>query len=272
MKIGIVGLGLLGGSIAKALKRVGHQIVGVDSNPAVLKQALKDGAIDVADGVESCAVVFVCLYPRDAVAYMLGTAFQKGALVTDICGVKRFVAENVAQKLHEAGVRYVGGHPMAGREVGGFENSDGRLFAGASYIITRDVYTSEVAAEQLAALAMEMGCGRVTYSTPEEHDRAIAYTSQLAHVVSNCYVKNPIAQKTGFSAGSFLDLTRVAKMNAAMWAELFIENGDFLAGDIDNIVQELQRLKTAVLSKDEALLCRLLDEGSKLKEKISEKF
>ncbi len=271
MKIGIAGLGLIGGSIAKALTAAGHAVYGFDINKEVESEAIACGAIaGIADFAKSEAV-FVCLCPRSAAAFMLDTPFAPGALVTDICGVKRFMYESVAQPLKARGVLYVGSHPMAGREVGGFANSSAELFSDASYIITREADTDEAAAEMLAALAADMGCGRVTYSSALEHDMEIAYTSQLAHVVSNCYVKNPAALKTGFSAGSFLDLTRVAKMDSAMWAELFLENADFLSRDIDIIVEELTRVRAAIEKGDEAELRSLLKQGSDIKGKISPK-
>ncbi len=271
MKIGIAGLGLIGGSIAKSLTAAGHAVYGFDINKEVEGAALECGAIAGRADFAECEAVFVCLCPRSAAAFMLDTAFAPGALVTDICGVKRFMYESVAEPLKARGVDYVGSHPMAGREVGGFANSSAELFFGASYIITREADTNEAAAEKLSGLARDMGCGRVTYSSAEEHDMEIAYTSQLAHVVSNCYMKNPAALKTGFSAGSFLDLTRVAKLDAAMWAELFLENADFLGKDIDIIIEELSRVRSAMQRGDEEELRVLLKQGSEIKEKISPK-
>lgn len=272
MKIGVVGLGLMGGSIAQALSRAGHSICAADKDPAVLERALADGTIAGRGGIEECPAVFVCITPRAAVDYMLHARFLPGAVVTDICGVKRYVADSVSEKLHKAGVRYVGGHPMAGREVGGYENSSVDLFKGASYILTRDTYTNSAAEQLVAGLAVELGCAHITYSTAEQHDKMVAYTSQLAHAVSNCYVKNPLATTPGYSAGSFLDLTRVARLDAAMWAELFVKNSDFLAEDIENIIEELNALKAALLKGDEAGLHTLLKQGSELRKKISKKY
>lgn len=271
MKIGIAGLGLIGGSIAKALTAAGHAIYGFDINKNVEQAALACGAITAIADFAECEAVFVCLCPRSAAAFILETDFAPNALVTDICGVKRFMYSSVAAPLRERGAYYVGSHPMAGREVGGFANSSAELFKGASYIITREAETDAVAVEKLAGLAADMGCGRVTYSSAQEHDLEIAYTSQLAHVVSNCYMKNPAALKTGFSAGSFLDLTRVAKLDAAMWAELFLENSDFLVKDIDIIIEELSRVRSAMQQGDEAALRELLKQGSDIKEKVSPK-
>ncbi len=267
MQIGIVGLGLMGGSIAKALRQnTNHRIIGIDKNDDVLASALQSGVIDDVQGLEGCDVVFVCLYPRDAVAYILNQSFRAGAVVTDICGVKRFTHRCMSQALHEKGIRYVGSHPMAGKEISGFGASEAGLFKGASYIITKDTFTDEHAVDILGVLAAEMGFARVTVSTPEEHDRVIAFTSQLAHAVSNSYVKNPEAGQRGFSANSFEDLTRVAKLDATMWAELFMENADYLCADIDDIIGHLTELKDAMEERDEELLRALLRRGSEIKE------
>ncbi|HBU11417.1 MAG TPA: prephenate dehydrogenase/arogenate dehydrogenase family protein [Clostridiales bacterium] len=270
MQIGIVGLGLLGGSLAKALKKnTPHRVFGVDLDEEVVKSALAAHAIDGTGRIEECDVVFLCLYPKAAVEYALNNTFKACAVVTDICGVKRFVSDAIAVPLRKRGIRYVGSHPMAGREVSGFAASDADLFHGASYIITQRADTDEDAVRVLSSLALSIGFASVTRSTPEEHDRIIAYTSQLAHVVSNCYMRNPDALQRGFSANSFLDLTRVAKLNPAMWAELFMENAEYLMEDISLFIENLSQIKGALLARDEESLRRLLKEGSDIKSKIS---
>ncbi len=270
MRIGIVGLGLIGGSIAKALKaNTRHFVAGCDRDEGVIRAAIGEGAIDGEGGISACDVVFCCLYPDAAVDYILNADFKPGAVVTDVCGVKRYIAQRVSAPLREKGVSYVGGHPMAGRELSGFAASVAQLFAGASYIICRGEDTDEAAVKLLSEVAVELGCARVTLCTPEEHDMAIAYTSQLAHVVSNSYVKNDMAVLKGFSAGSFEDLTRVARLNPCMWAELFIENGDFLCGHIDTLIGNMLEVRSAIMAGDFEKLSGLLAEGSRIKEAIS---
>ena len=267
MRIGIVGLGLMGASIAKALKKnTTHFIAGADIDHRVASQALREGVINEVDGIKRCDVVYCCINPRAAVEYIRDASFYQGAVVTDICGVKRFLSKSVSRLLKENKVRYVGSHPMAGREEGGYANSSAELFTGASYIICRDEYSDEEAVSLLAGLARDMGFAHISYSTPQEHDRVIAYTSQLAHVVSNAYVKNPLAQKKGFSAGSFEDLTRVARLDPKMWAELFIENEDNLCEDIDIIIEKLMEIRGAAANKDWLKLHNLLKEGSDIKQ------
>lgn len=267
MRIGVVGLGLIGGSLAKAFKaKTEHIVAGVDSDPAVIEAALADGAIDTEGGLELCDLVYCCLYPEAAAAYLLATRFKAGAVVTDMCGVKRWIMDRVSGPLRERGVLYVGSHPMAGREKSGYAASDARLFEGASYIMCRDEDTDEDAVRLLAEVAGQAGFKRITMCTPAEHDMVIAYTSQLAHVVSNSYVKNDLALEKGFSAGSFDDLTRVARLNPAMWAELFLDNGDFLCEHIDTLIANMCEMRAAIADGNKERLTALLREGSGIKE------
>lgn len=272
MKIGIVGLGLMGGSLAKAIKKhTVHTVYGNDSSTAVLDAAMQDGAIDKIGNIHECDLVFVCLYPRDTVEYLLNTDFKSTAIVTDICGVKRFISERVSEKLTKKGIRYVGGHPMAGRELSGFSASNADLFRNASYIICKDEYTDENAVNLLIELAGEIGFSHFEITTPARHDHIIAYTSQLAHVVSNSYVKNKsVDENTGFTAGSFEDLTRVAQLNPIMWAELFAENSDFLVENLDELIHQLKTMRHAIGQKNEKELESMLREGSEIKQRLAQ--
>lgn len=274
MRIGIVGLGLLGGSLARAFKQyTPHTVCGADKNPGVVEAAYTAGAIDCDTDVSACDVVFVCLYPRDCVSYMLKANFKKNAIVTDISGVKQFVANEVSAYLKEHGIRYVGTHPMAGRETSGFFNSDAGMFLGASFIVTVDKDTNSEAVDLLCALAKEIGFAKITKCSAKKHDEVIAYTSQLAHVVSNAYVKSDASQEfSGFSAGSFMDLTRVARLNPAMWAELFIENANELLKEIDELQKNVGAVRAAIATRDEDTLRALLKDGSDKKERLNKEF
>ncbi len=271
MKVGIVGLGLIGGSLAKAVKKYTDcEVHGEDQSAPVLAAALADGTIDAAGCAAGCDIVFICLYPDDTVHYLLQADFSPGTIVADTCGVKRFVAERVSHTLHQKGVFYVGSHPMAGREKSGYAAASAVLFCGASFIITEDAYTNREAAQRLGELARQIGFSSVTWTTPEEHDKIIAYTSQLAHVVSNCYVKNrAAARENGFSAGSFQDLTRVARLNSDLWTELFLENADFLTADIDELLVHMKQMRDAIAEGNGTELRKLLQDGSDRKEKLS---
>lgn len=263
MKIGIIGLGLIGGSIAKALReRTGHELIGFDTDEETMQAALEDGV--VAEGsVLDCDVLYICLHPRAAVRYVHTGSFREGMIVTDVSGVKALMHKEIGGMLTKHGVRYAGSHPMAGREVGGYASSRADLFDGASYIITTDSRTDPEAVRILRELADAMGFGLIVTSTPAEHDRIIAYTSQMAHIVSNAYVKNEAAlEERGFSAGSFQDLTRVAQLDPDMWTELFLANREELVRNLDEFSGHLQRMRDALASDDEETLHALLKDGS----------
>lgn len=274
LKIGVVGLGLIGGSFARALKKyTPYPVCGVDKDPDVLQAAYEAGAINRGMDISMCDVVFVCLYPRDCITYMLETDFKPNAILADISGVKQFIAEQVSAPLRKRGLRYVGTHPMAGKETSGFSNSNANLFRGSSFIITEDETTDPGAVYLISSLAKQIGFSRITKCSAKKHDEVIAYTSQLAHVISNAYVKGEASQNfSGFSAGSFMDLTRVAKLNPQMWAELFIENSTELLKEIDELQKNLGAIRDAVAARDEETLYALLKEGSDKKERLNRTY
>ena len=259
MDIGIVGLGLIGSSFARAAKKnTTLSVAGWDSDPDVLSAALKDGTVDAAGEAAACAcgIVLVCLFPKDAVRFIEGHAFPH--IVCDVCGVKRFLAERLSDKVDG----YVGLHPMAGREFSGYASGSAELFDGASLIVAGDENTKETYIEEVCAFAKAIGFGRIVKTDPKTHDRVIAYTSQLAHVVSNAYVKSPTAPEyAGFSAGSFADLTRVARLDPTMWTELFLENSENLAGEIENLMEHLACYRDALKNGDGEAIDRLLKDG-----------
>lgn len=272
MKIGVVGLGLIGGSLAKALtKYTDHEVHGENRTAATAERALADGSIHAIGGIDECDLVFVCLPPYATVEYIRTGDFGENAVVTDVCGVKRYVVEGVGNLPAAKHVRFVGGHPMAGREVGGYESSLPDLFDGASYIITPVDTTDAEAVELLSDLAHALHFGQVQIATPEDHDRIIAYTSQMAHAVSNAYIKNRAAlEERGFSAGSFKDLTRVAQLDAGLWTELFLANKDQLTANLDEFMQHLRLTRDAIAAGDEAALRGLLQNGSERRIKLRE--
>lgn len=268
MNIGIVGLGLIGSSIARAIKKyTEYTVAGFDIDQDVTAAALSDGTLDAAGEQEACGcgIVFVCLYPADAVRFIEGHAFPH--IVCDVCGVKRFLSDRLSDKVKG----YVGLHPMAGREVSGFAAGSADLFRGASLIIAKDEYTDPENIEEIRALAETIGFGRIVLTDPAQHDRVIAYTSQLAHVVSSAYVKSDTAKEYfGYSAGSFADLTRVARLNPGMWTELFMMNRENLLGEIKTIIERLQQYQKALEMENTDELARLLKEGRSRKELLDE--
>ncbi len=273
MVVGIVGLGLIGGSMAKSVKaRTEHTVYGIARTRETMEMAGMSGAIDGAlteEKIPLCDLILLAVRPGIAVQWVRDHAGEiaKTAAVVDLCGVKRAVVEAVAPVAAEHGFAYIGGHPMAGREQGGFAASDPDLFRGASMILTPDGHTDMPLLEKLKAFFLDVGFRTLTFSTPEEHDRIIAYTSQLPHIAANAYVKSPEAQRRrGFSAGSFRDMSRVAKLDENMWTELFLADADFLTEQVDILIGHLQEYAGALRARDAEKLRALLKEGRECKE------
>ena len=272
MKVGIVGLGLIGGSMAKSVKaRTAHTVYGADLDQETMALARMSGAIDGAlteETLPQCDLILVAICPGAAVRWVKDHAEQiaKSAILVDLCGVKRVVVEALAPIAEAHGFAYIGGHPMAGRERGGFTASSEDLYAGASMILTPDKRTDMQLLETLKAFFLDIGFAGLTFSDPEEHDRIIAFTSQLAHITSSAYVKSPEAQRRrGFSAGSFQDMTRVARLDEDMWTELFLDDADYLVKELDILIENLTAYSAALKSGDGSRVRALLKEGRELK-------
>lgn len=273
MKIGIIGLGLIGGSLAKAIKQNTSEFVyGYDLNNDVILSAINANAIvDRINDISEMDMIFVCLYPDAAVDFIQKNAFKisKETIVIDCCGVKRPVVYEFDRIAKEHGFIYIGGHPMAGTEKSGFSASRENLFMNASMIITPMQSSTSEAINMAWDILSKAGFSSLTISTPDEHDKLISYTSQLAHVVSAAYVLDPIANDhMGFSAGSFLDMTRVARLNEDMWTQLFLQNSDHLSDQIDGFIDRLSFLRDAIRNKDEQTLYEMLKSSRLTKEAI----
>jgi prephenate dehydrogenase len=275
MKVLIVGLGLMGGSFAKAIKAKTSDIVaGWDMSDEVIRKALECGAIDErAEKIpRDVDMILIALYPKAAVEFVRQNAgdIPAGCMLVDICGVKRSVCSEIEQLLSGKDAVYIGGHPMAGREFSGFDASDENLFQGASMILTPSEHISKSHCLLAELFFLRLGFGRITYATPEKHDEMIALTSQMAHIVSSAYVQNPASLRHGgFSAGSFRDMTRVAKLHEQMWTELFLCNTDFLSLQLDQLISKLEEFKKAIDERDEKTLCEMLRQGRIIKEQLN---
>ena len=274
MKIAIVGLGLIGGSLAKSIKKNTHEgCFGIDINKDTIARAIEEEAIDgeiSPEHLNTCDFVIVSLHPQQTIDFILENKnnFKKDAIVIDTCGVKGAIVNAVDEELHNAGIKFLGCHPMAGREFSGFEYSVDNLFDKASFIMTPTEKTDKKTIDEVTDLAYRIGFANVVVSDTEEHDRVIAFTSQLAHVVSSAYVKSPsLLKQAGFSAGSFKDLTRVAKLNEDMWTTLFLMNREPLVFEIDHIIDRLQEYREAIADNDKTRLHDLLKDGRELKER-----
>ena len=255
MEIGIRGLGLIGGSFEKAFRQHGHEVLNLKDAPG--------------DEIRRCELVIVCLPPLMVAPWILEHAddFADGALVTDAAGVKGAVCPKVEPVAKTAKWTYVGGHPMAGKERSGYANADADLFRGASMIFTPFAVTPSAAVEKLKAIFAEIGFARFVVTDPAHHDEMIAYTSQLAHVVSSAYVRDPLAVKhLGFSAGSFQDMTRVATVDPDIWTDLFLSNKASLDAVLSRLIDRLGQYRDAIRGEDAVALKQLLIAGRAAKE------
>ena len=246
---------------------------GFDISEATVKSALKDKSINkelTSENLKECDYVFIPLYPEAVKEYLIKNAksFKENAVVIDCAGVKRCVCEDCFNIAEENGFIFIGGHPMAGTQFSGYENAKDTMFHNAPFILTpkenEDILTLANAREVIISI----GFGRVSVMTPERHDKLIAFTSQLAHIVSNAYVKSPSStQRKGISAGSYKDLTRVAYLNETMWTELFLENKDDLIFELDYLIEELKKYSDAMKNNDADTLKQLLKDGREAKER-----
>ena len=272
MNILVVGLGLIGGSICKALKKYTyHTVTGCDLNHDIENAALRDVALDnVFDGsFEGYDLIIIALFPQGTEQFFKDNAgrISKNTLITDVCGIKGEFSDRMKAIAEANGLRYVGIHPMAGKEFGGYYNSTADLFVKANFIIAPFDDSDEKDTELLRTVATEIGAGKIVVTSPENHDKMIAYTSQLAHIVSSAYVKSPeLGLECGFSGGSFQDMTRIATMNEKMWTDLFMQNRENLQYELDTLIANLNKYSDALKSGDKDKMRALIAEGRELKE------
>lgn len=278
-RVGILGLGLMGGSFAKALHAGGTEVYAWNRTRSTLELAMiecVDGELD-EKSVATCELIVLAGYPQVSIEWLedMADSISAGAIVIDVVGVKRSVCEKCFAIAKDHDWHFVGCHPMAGTQYSGFAYTRADMYVGAPMIVVPPAHMDDFVRldilERLKDLLAPCQFGMYTLSTPEHHDRVIAFTSQLAHVVSNAYVKSPSAQvHKGFSAGSYRDLTRVARLNAQMWTELFLENGDYLSEEIGILIHHLQEYKDAIDAGDATTLKALLTEGDRRKKEVEE--
>ncbi|MBQ3405270.1 MAG: prephenate dehydrogenase [Oscillospiraceae bacterium] len=275
MTVGVVGLGLIGGSFTKAYKRLPDVTVyGQDIDKSIEAFAQIAGAIDAPltnENIGECDCLLIVVSPRAAARWLEENAcnISPETLVIDCCGTKRRICEAGFRLAEQYGFEYVGGHPMAGTHQWGFRSSKEDMFDGASMVVVPRTYEDINLLERIKQAVMPVGFASMSVTTAEKHDELIAFTSQLAHVVSNAYIKSPTAKAhSGFSAGSYQDLTRVAWLNPDMWADLFLENDDMLLKELDIIIGSLNEYRAAIADRDFDRLRDLLDEGRICKEEV----
>ena len=274
MTVGIVGLGLIGGSFAKAYSKAGETVLAKDIDKSVMDFAMLSGAVSgelTTENIKDCDLVLICTYPGAALDYMEknGPFIGKKPIVIDCCGTKKVIVDKGMETAKRYGFTYVGGHPMAGTQYSGFKYAIENLYKGAPMVIVPPRYDDIVLLDNIKKLLEPAGFSRFTVTTAEEHDMMIAYTSQLAHIVSNAYIKSPtVRSHKGFSAGSYKDMTRVAWLNPEMWTELFFDNKDDLLKELNIFIDSLNEYKKALENDDKEEMRRLLKEGREIKAEI----
>ena len=274
MNVGILGLGLIGGSLARAYALEGHTVYAIQRNEAMLSFAMLAGAVHGKlneETIPKCDLILLAIYPDGSAAWLEKNAhlISKDALVLDCCGVKREICGRCFPVAKQYGFTFVGGHPMAGSQFSGFKYSRADLFSGAPMVLVPPVFDDIALIQRVKDALKPCHFGFFSVTTAEEHDKMIAFTSQMPHILSNAFIKSPTALRhKGFSAGSYKDLTRVAWLNPQMWAELFLENRDNVLFELDYYIDSLKQYQQAIRDKDMNKLVQLLDEGKKRKEEV----
>lgn len=274
MNVGILGLGLIGGSLARAYALEGHTVYAIQRNEAMLSFAMLAGAVHGKlneETIPKCDLILLAIYPDGSASWLEKNAhlISKDALVLDCCGVKQEICTRCFPVAEQYGFTFVGGHPMAGSQFSGFKYSRADLFNGAPMVLVPPVFDDIALLQRVKDALKPCHFGFFSVTTAEEHDKMIAFTSQMPHILSNAFIKSPTALKhKGFSAGSYKDLTRVAWLNPQMWAELFLENRDNVLFELDYYIESLRQYQQAIRDKDMDKLVELLDEGKKRKEEV----
>ena len=274
MNVGILGLGLIGGSLARAYALDGHCVYAAEKDESMLAFAMLAGAVHgkLDDRtIPGCDLILLAIYPAGSAGWLEENAHlvSKSALVLDCCGVKRETCSRCFPMAEKYGFTFVGGHPMAGSQFSGFKYSRANLFENQPMVLVPPVFDDIALLDRVKIALKPCRFGSFSVTTAEKHDKMIAFTSQMPHILSNGFIKSPTAlEHKGFSAGSYRDLTRVAWLNPQMWAELFLENRDFVLEELDFYIQSLTAYREAIVKGDMDTLVALLDEGKRRKEEV----
>ena len=274
MKVGILGLGLIGGSLARAYALEGHTVYAIQRNESMLSFAMLAGAVHgklTEETIPECDLILLAIYPEGSASWLEKNAhlISQNALVIDCCGTKQQICARCFPLAKQYGFTFVGGHPMAGSQFSGFKYSRASLFEGAPMVLVPPVFDDMQLLDRVKQALKPCHFGFFSVTTAQEHDKMIAFTSQMPHILSNAFIKSPTARKhKGFSAGSYKDLTRVAWLNPQMWAELFLENKDNLLFELDFYIHSLSAYRDAIAADDMEALAALREEGKRCKEEV----
>ena len=274
MTVGILGLGLIGGSLARAYAMEGHTVYACNRTESMLSFAMLAGAVHGKlneENIGSCDLILLAIYPGGSAQWLENHAHlvSRHTLVMDLCGIKREICRRCFPLAEKYGFTFVGGHPMAGSQFSGFKYSRANLFVGQPMVLVPPRFDDIILLDRCKAALAPCNFGQFSVTTAQEHDKMIAFTSQMPHILSNAFIKSPTASShKGFSAGSYKDLTRVAWLNPQMWAELFLENKDFTLSELDIYIENLRAYREALEKDDLHELVALLDEGKRRKEEV----
>lgn len=274
MIVGILGLGLIGGSLARAYTKAGHTVYACEKDDCILSFAQLAGVVARpldSTNIPECDLILLSIYADASASWLEKNAeyINKDALVIDCCGIKAAICSRCFPLAEKYGFTFVGGHPMAGSHFSGFKYSRSNLFQGAPMVLVPPRSDDPDLLERIINILKPCGFKQFSVTTAEEHDGMIAFTSQMPHIISNAFIKSPTAlSHSGFSAGSYKDLTRVAWLNPEMWSELFLSNRNNVLQELDCLIENLQAYKEAIADNDSERLITLLDEGRKRKEEV----
>ena len=274
MRVGILGLGLIGGSMARAYALEGHTVLAAEQDEQMLSFAMLAGAVHeklTCESIPSCDLILLAIYPSGSATWLEENAsvISPKTLVMDLCGIKREICRRCFPLAEKYGFTFVGGHPMAGSQFSGFKYSRANLFEGQPMVLVPPRFDDMELLDRCKQALTPCKFGTFSATSAEAHDRMIAFTSQMPHILSNAFIKSPTARKhKGFSAGSYRDLTRVAWLNPAMWAELFLDNQDFTLQELDTYITSLKQYREAIANGDRDTLIALLEEGKRRKEEV----
>ncbi len=274
MRVGVLGLGLIGGSLARAYAKAGHAVYAAEKDDTILGFAQLSGVVQGSlnpDTIAACDLLLLAIYPGGSIAWLQENAkhISPAAMVIDCCGVKQDICQACFPLAKEHGFTFIGGHPMAGSHNSGFKYSRSNLFQGAPMVLVPERFDDIELLQRAKDMLEPCHFGRFSVTTAFDHDRMIAFTSQMPHILSNAFIKSPTAlEHKGFSAGSYKDLTRVAWLNPQMWAELFLENKENVLSELDCYLTNLQAYRDAIAADDRDVLIDLLEDGKRRKEEV----
>lgn len=274
MNVGILGLGLIGGSLARAYAKDGHTVFACEKDESMLGFAQLAGAVQgelTAETLPCCDLILLAIFAEGSANWLEYNAeyIKKSALVIDCCGIKEAICARCFPIAEKYGFTFIGGHPMAGSHKSGFKFSRSNLFQGAPMVLIPPRYDDPELLQWAENMLAPCNFGSFSVTTAQEHDRLIAFTSQMPHIASNAYIKSPTAlSHKGYSAGSYKDLTRVAWLNPYMWAELFMSNKENVLFELNAYIENLKAYREAIINNDDAMLIALLDEGRRRKEEV----